>query len=343
MQPKEIFKLAMEGKEVPRVPYIETSIAFNLSESILGRKLKPLEIPHLGLKARNVEDEKELARMLGRDEISIRFTAPTFCEKLVGADGQLFPGEGYINSMDAFHKHFHLPDPDDDRLYEPVREYVEAKEEFPVVFSTRLGFLSAFMSIGFECLMEAMYEDHELIDAVMGAYVDWSAKVIRRVIDMGVDCIKTTDDFAFNTGPFMSPAMFRQWVTPYHERAYKEINVPWILHTDGLVDALLDDIYAMGFNALHPIDPNCYDIREFKKKQGHKSVIIGNVDLNNLGRGTPESVAKETKELIRDLGPGYGWCLSASNSVPDYVKPENLLCMAKTLKEYGTYPINVPE
>ncbi len=341
MQPKEIFALAMARKEVPRVPYIETSIAFKLSETVLGRKLKPVEIPQLGLKARHVEDEKELSRKLGRDEISVRFTAPVFCEMMMGADGIRFPGEGYINNMDAFQKHFHLPDPEDDDLYSVVKQYVDGKDEFPVVFSTRLGFLSAFMSIGFEALMLAMYQDHELVDAVMSAYVEWSAKVVRRVIDMGVDCIKTTDDFAFNTGPFMSPEMFRKWVVPYHERARKEIDVPWILHTDGLVDSMLDDIYAMGFNALHPIDPNCYDIREFKKKNGHRSVIIGNVDLNNLGMGTPESVAEETKELIRDLGPGYGWCLSASNSVPDYVKPENLISMAQTLQRYGTYPINI--
>jgi uroporphyrinogen decarboxylase len=340
LQPKEIFALAMAKQEVPRVPFIETSVAFKLSEALLGRKLKPVEIPQLGLKARNVDDEKELSRLLGRDEISFRFTAPTFCEKLVGAGGQVFTGQGYIKDMDAFKKLFRLPDPDDDDLYEPIKTYIDKKEEFPIVLSTRLGFLSAYMSIGFETLMLSMYDNPELVDAVMSAYVDWSAKVIRRVIDMGVDCIKTTDDFAFNTGPFMSPAMFRQWVIPYHERAYKEINVPWILHTDGKVDVLLDDIFDMGFNALHPIDPNCYDIREFKRTHGHQTVIIGNVNLNNLGMGTPASVAEETRGLIRDLGPGYGWCISASNSVPDYVKPENLLAMTETIRKYGRYPIS---
>jgi len=333
--------LAMAKQEVPRVPYIETSIAFELSETMLGRKLKPVEIARLGLKLRNVEDEKELARLLGRDEISIRFTAPTFCEKILGADGLVFPGEGHIKDMDTFNRLFQLPDPDDDRLYDIVKNYVERKEEFPVVFSTRLGFLSAYMSIGFETLMLSMYQNPELVDAVMSAYVEWSARVIRRVIDMGVDCIKTTDDFAFNTGPFMSPAMFRKWVVPYHERAYKQINVPWILHTDGKVDALLDDIFDMGYNALHPIDPNCYDIREFKRLHGHRTVLIGNVNLNTLGMGTPESVAEETKALIRDLGPGHGWCISASNSVPDYVKPKNLLSMAETIRKHGRYPIQV--
>ena len=72
MQPKEIFQLAMAKQEVPRVPFIETSIAFKLSEIVLGRKLKPLQIPQLGLMARNIEDEKELARRWGgRDQHSI--------------------------------------------------------------------------------------------------------------------------------------------------------------------------------------------------------------------------------------------------------------------------------
>ena len=341
MQPREIFFLAMARKDVPRVPFIETAIAYNLSERLLGKKIAPVEIPQLGYKIRNVEDEKELSRLLGRDEISIRFTAPTFCEKLRGADGHLFPGKGYVTNMDEFAKNFKLPDPDDDRLYEAIIPYVEGKAEFPLVLSMRMAFLSAYMTIGFETLMKAMYNDPELVDAVMSGYVDWSAKVIRRAIDMGVDCIKTTDDFAFNTGPFMSPEMFRRWVVSYHQKAIDEINVPWILHSDGKLDLILEDIYSMGFNALHPIDPNCYEIRDFYRDHSHRSVIIGNVNINNLGMGTPETVEEETKALIRDLGPGGGWCISASNSVPDYVKPENFMRMTQVIKKYGAYPINV--
>jgi uroporphyrinogen decarboxylase len=57
--------------------------------------------------------------------------------------------------------------------------------------------------------------------------------------------------------------------------------------------------------------------------------------------GTPDTVEEETKGLLRDLGPGGGWCISASNSVPDYVKPENLLRMAETIRSYGSCPIQI--
>ena len=138
------------------------------------------------------------------------------------------------------------------------------KEEFAVICSTRLGFLSALLSIGFQTFMESIYLNPELVDAVMSAYIDWSAKVLRRVCEMGVDVVATTDDFAFRTGPFMSPASFRQWVVPYHQKAIKEITVPWILHTDGEIQPIIEDLLGMGIKGIHPIDPNCMDIRAFK-------------------------------------------------------------------------------
>ena len=93
MIPREIFLIAMERKETPRVPFVETSIAFDIGQKLLGRRVTPLYIPQLGLEMRNVEDEKALSRLLHRDNISFRFTAPTFSEKPVGKDDQPFATE----------------------------------------------------------------------------------------------------------------------------------------------------------------------------------------------------------------------------------------------------------
>ena len=337
MIPREIFLIAMERRETPRVPFVETSIAFDIGQKLLGRKVTPLYIPQLGLEMRNVEDEKALSRLLGRDNISFCFTAPTFSEKPLGKGDQPFAGGGLIKSMDDFRSKFSLPDPGDDDLYGPIEQFIEGKEEFPVICSMRLGFLSALVSIGFQTYMEAIYLDPELIDAVTGAYVDWSAKAIRRLCDMGVDAIKTTDDFAFNTGPFMSPASFRQWVIPYHERAYREISVPWILHTDGEITGILQDLFTMGINGIHPIDPNCMDIRAFKRDYGDKVCILGNVNINTLSMGTPEETYAEARDLLRDLAPGYGYIVSSGNSVPNYAKPENVLALVRAIEEFGKY------
>jgi hypothetical protein len=90
----------------------------------------------------------------------------------------VFAEDGLKDTMDDFRKLFKLPDQDDEAIYEPVRIYVKKRDEFAVIYSTRIAFLSALMSIGFQTFMEGIYLDPELIDTVMTAYTKWSARVL---------------------------------------------------------------------------------------------------------------------------------------------------------------------
>lgn len=337
MLPKERVLAALRREPIDRVPYVETTIGVRIGEKLLGQALSPIQIPQLGLNLRHLEDEKRLSRLLHRDNISFRLLPPTFSKIEKGIQGQLFVGDGFIKTMDDFQKIFSLPNVDDDSIYEPIKSILANRDEFAVVFSTRLGFLSALLTIGFETFMKSLYLNTELIDAVMGAYVDWSAKMIRRVCDMGVDVVFTTDDFAYNSGPFISPAAFRQWVIPYHRRAIQEITVPWILHTDGEISPIVEDLLSLGIKGIHPIDPNCMDIRAFKQDYGERICVLGNVNINTLSMGTTEETYAEARDLIQDLGPGYGYIISSGNSIPDYVKPENVLAFARAIEDFGKY------
>ena len=247
---------ALERKPVDRVPFVESTIRLKIGEALLGRSTPTIPIPGLKTHVRNVEDDKALSRLLHRDNLSVRITAPIFSAVAKGASGEVFAEDGLIHTMDDFRKLFKLPDPDDESIYEPVRIFVKKREEFAVVFSTRIAFLSALMSIGFQTFMEATYLDPELIDTVMTAYTKWSARVLERVCDIGVDVVKSTDDFAFHTGPFISPAAFRKWVVTYHQAAARSINVPWIGHSDGDIRPILEDMLGLGIKGIHPIDPN---------------------------------------------------------------------------------------
>ena len=106
-----------------------------------------------------------------------------------------------------------------------------------------------------------------------------------------------------------------------------------------LMDDLLDDI---GFNALQPIEPKGMDINELKARVGERVCLIGNLDLGyTLTRGTPEEVRAETLTRIREIGPGGGYCVGSSNTVPPYVPFENYKAMVETTLECGRYPIVV--
>ena len=67
--------------------------------------------------------------------------------------------------------------------------------------------------------------------------------------------------------------------------------------------------------------------------------LIGNVSNEMLMLGTPEDIAARTKELLKIMAPGGGYCLSSGNSVPDWAKIENYRAMLETAEKYGSYPI----
>jgi len=91
---------------------------------------------------------------------------------------------------------------------------------------------------------------------------------------------------------------------------------------------------------LHPIEKGAMDIRAMKRRYGNRLCLLGNIDLNILGMGTPEQVEAEVYGLIRDVGPGGGYIVTSGNSLAGYLQPENVMALSKAVQKYGRYPIS---
>jgi 5-methyltetrahydrofolate--homocysteine methyltransferase len=86
------------------------------------------------------------------------------------------------------------------------------------------------------------------------------------------------------------------------------------------------------------------DIVEVKKTWGKSLCLLGNINLDStLTLGTPEDVRAEVYERIRTIGPGGGYMVSSSNSIPDYVPLENMKALFEATFEFGKYPIGLEE
>jgi len=70
----------------------------------------------------------------------------------------------------------------------------------------------------------------------------------------GLDGFALCADYCFNTGPFLSPSMFSEFVTPYLEeltRGYREMDYYVIKHMDGNILPILDQLAQTHPHALH--------------------------------------------------------------------------------------------
>jgi uroporphyrinogen-III decarboxylase len=88
-------------------------------------------------------------------------------------------------------------------------------------------------------------------------------------------------------------------------------------------------------DGLHPLEPGSMDLDCLKASYGDKLCLIGNIDIDKtLTHGTVQDVEREVRERIHQLGPGGGYIISDSNSVPAFCKAENIVAMSKAVEKY---------
>jgi uroporphyrinogen decarboxylase len=341
MSSKERVMAALNRKQPDRVPYFELAVDRALAQELMGWERIPVEAS--GSLVRNpytVGESKEIAGLLGLDNITYILRAPAFAHMKEGTEGRGFFGEGRITS-EADLSILELPDPYDDALYAEAEEFVKNKGDYALVFVTRAGMFQAILSLGIQNFALALYDHRDLVEKLLDIYFDWTSVVAGRVCQMGFDVFCTTDDFAFKTGLFFSPDIFRELMVPRYRRMLENVTIPWILHSDGNIGEAVHMIIDLGAAGIHPNEKGAMDIRAMKRDYGDRVCLLGNVDLNILGMGTPEEADREVRELIRDVGPGGGYIVSSGNSLASYLKPECVLALTKAVKKYGRYPIDL--
>jgi uroporphyrinogen decarboxylase len=135
----------------------------------------------------------------------------------------------------------------------------------------------------------------------------------------GLDGFALCADYCFNTGPFMSPASFSEFVTPYLAevtRGYRDLGYYVIKHTDGNIMPIIDQLVQTRPHALHSLDPQGgVDIAEVKRRYGNQLCLIGNVHCGMMDTGTQDQVREAARYALRNGMPGGGYIFSTSNCV----------------------------
>ena len=338
MTSRERVLTALRRGQPDRVPYCELGVDRSLAVKLVPG-LKPETQAHdRETNPYTVEEAKAVAAAIKADNIGYVLRAPVYAAKVPGQDGRLFYGEGMIKT-EADLKLLKLPDPHDDKLYVDAARFAANKGDYAAWFITRIGIFPTWLSMGLTTFSLALYENLRFLEKVLDIYTDWTAAVAERACKLGFDVFASTDDVAFKSAPFFSPKVFHDLVLPRFQRVAKYITPPWVIHSDGNLLPFVEDLLSLGISGLHPNEKGAMDIRFMKREYGHRVCILGNVDLNILGLGTPAEVDKEVRELIRDVGTGGGYIVTSGNSLASYCQPENVLALSNAVQKYGQYPL----
>lgn len=353
MTPRERFLTALNGGVPDRIPITEHLFSQKLLKEVLGYNT----ILYEG------KAQAELAAKLGIDAIWTPINGFCGIEETPHEKDEIYKDEwgvtyrknGWpiiaqidtpVKSREDWEKYNFPPVDTPYRL----RIFKDTKEANTGDLAIVLGALGPFTMLSwyimdFETLSITMYTDPEMIHEMNEAVLKWTLDVIRLAIaDGGVDCVQISDDWGGTNSLLISPDDFRTFFVPYFRRlveGIKETGVPVIMHNDGRIWDVLDDLVDCGIDGLHPVERAAgMDLKKVKEKYKGKLTPVGNINNKiTMASADPEDVRKEVLECIKEAGADGGYIIATDHSIHDLIPYENVKCLIETVKEYGTYPI----
>lgn len=186
-----------------------------------------------------------------------------------------------------------------------------------------------------------MYERPEEMHANARKKCDTAIERLKIHADLGADFFMLCYDFGFNKGPFISPEQFAEFVTPYLTDIVQNIHdmgMIAMLHSDGDIDLLLDEIYSTGIDGLQSIDPQGgMDIKAVREKYPDL-ILMGNVNCSMLQETEEEQIRESVQYCMEHGGVGKRYIFSTSNCIYPGMPKESYDIM---LNEYNKITNNL--
>jgi uroporphyrinogen decarboxylase len=147
----------------------------------------------------------------------------------------------------------------------------------------------------------------------------------------------------------MRPSLYRKYIFPWLKQicnAAHKLDCKILLHSDGDLLEIFEDIVNCGVDAIHPIESTTanpeYDIFKLKEKFGDRITLVGNLSPVMLSLGEISEIEEYSKKLIRELAPGGGYIFSSGHSINPAVTLDRFEAMQNVKRKFGGYPINIP-
>jgi len=230
-----------------------------------------------------------------------------------------------------------------DDLEHLVKEY---HDDYFIIGDMEVTIFSlAQQMVGMEKLMMDMAMDEEYIRPLFRACTDFQIEIGKSMVRRGADAFWVGDDFGAQNGLLFSKDMFRDLLKEEYVRLVREVkkekpDAVAILHCDGAVRELLEDIHEIGFQVFNPVQPGVpgHGPQDLKDAIGDRMCFWGAIDQQQLlPHGTDEELEVDIREKIAVLGKNRGYMISPAHILQPDVSPERVEKFVELCQRYGKY------
>lgn len=244
---------------------------------------------------------------------------------------------------DPLWKNFGQPD-----FYERLREkakklYEETDYAIMIGFGGNLFETGQFLYRTDEFLVNLVTERKEMekmLDKLVEIYLS-RLEPLLKAISPYVQIIQMGDDLGTQSGPMISPKLYREIFYPRHKKIYqyvkKNSNMYVFLHSCGAVSEFIPDLIEAGVDILNPVQISAEGMQpERLKREFGKDIVFwgGGVDTQHtLFRGTPKQVKDEVKRNTEIFMKDGGFVFNQVHNILAEVPPENIVAMYEAINE----------
>ncbi len=196
-------------------------------------------------------------------------------------------------------------------------------------------FCHAMHVMGMQELLEAMAARPAVAEALLTRIADFYLASSRRQFEAAqgrMDIFFMGDDYGGQTGPLISPGMFRRFIKPHLSRLFaqaREFGIKVMLHSCGSVHAFIPDLLEIGMEVLDPVQVRAQDMSAEKLAAdfGADLCLHGSIDTQQtLPFGSPDDVRAEVRSRLELFADG-GFICAPSQEFMEDVPTENVLAM----------------
>jgi len=162
---------------------------------------------------------------------------------------------------------------------------------------------------GYENLLFDMVDDRPELRKLIEMVETFSLGLVRRYLDLGAAMMAYPEDLGMQVGPMVSPPLFRKYIKPIYQHLIAPAHEAGCLvhmHSDGDIRDLVDDLVAIGVDAINLQDlVNGLDWIEAHLKG--KVCIDLDIDRQSVTRfGSPEQIDALIRDEVQRLGSSQG-------------------------------------
>jgi len=184
---------------------------------------------------------------------------------------------------------------------------------------------------GMERSLVEMAENPELVERALRSSLIQAREQQAHWINRGIDGVMDGTDWAFKSGTFMSPSMWRRFCYPALEanvKAVHEAGLIFVQHACGNNWPILPAFMEAGVDCYQSIQATAdMDLAKVRKATQGRMALWGGVLVEHLVSGVTEQVRQDVRHAMQVAKPGGGFILGSSHSIAVGTRYDNYMAM----------------